>query len=195
MAIILASTSSIRQRLLESAGVTFVSRKPPVNEEELKRRMPIFAPEALAQQLAAAKCLSMSAMYPDDLVVGADQVLSFSGKTYDKPGNTEEARSQLAAFRGRTHVLISAVCCARGGILLWQYSGLAKLKMRSFSDRFLESYVAAAGADATTSVGAYKLEGQGIQLFEHIDGDYFTILGLPLLPLLEFLRSSGEIGS
>ncbi|MBC8036373.1 MAG: Maf family protein [Rhizobiales bacterium] len=194
MAIILASTSSIRRRLLENAGVAFTSEKPPVNEGELKSLSPTLGPEAMAQHLAAAKCMSVSARHPDDFVIGADQVLSFAGKTYDKPENLAEAKSHLLEFSGKTHTLISAVCCARGGAVLWHYSDRAELTMRPFSDRFLENYLAAVGGDATTSVGAYKLEGPGIQLFEGIKGDYFTILGLPLLPLLAFLRSVDGIG-
>lgn len=195
MAIILASTSPIRRRLLENAGVPFVAEKPSVDEDEIKRSAPGLAREALAHHLASAKCLSVSKQHPDDLVIGADQVLSFSGKTFDKPARLEEARSHLLEFRGKAHTLISAVCCARGGTVLWQYSDRAELTMRYFSNRFLEDYMTAVGPDITTSVGAYKLEGLGLQLFEHIDGDYFTVLGLPLLPLLEFLRSTGEIGS
>lgn len=195
MAIILASASSIRRRLLENAGATFSCEKPLVDEKELKNRAVNLDPETLAQHLAAAKCLSVSAKHPGDLVIGADQVLSLSGRTYDKPENLEEARSHLAEFRGQTHALISAVCCARRGVVLWQYTDRAELTMRRFSGRFLEEYLAAIGADAATPVGAYKFEGPGIQLFERIKGDYFTILGLPLLPLLEFLRSTGEIAS
>lgn len=195
MAIILASTSPIRRRLLENAGVNFIAEKPLVNENELKHHAPGLAREGLAQHLATAKCLSVSKHHPLDLVVAADQVLAFSGKTFDKPASLEEAKAQLGELKGRTHTLISALCCARGGAVLWQYSDRAEMTMRYFSDRFLEDYLAVVGNDATTSVGAYKLEGRGIQLFEQIEGDYFTILGLPLLPLLEFLRSIGEIGS
>ncbi len=195
MAIILASTSAIRKRLLEGAGVAFGTEKPLVDEHELKQRAPGLAREALAQHLASAKCLSVSAQHPEALVIGADQVLTFSNTTFDKPRSLEEARSHLQQLRGNTHTLISAVCCARASDLLWQYSDRAELTMRYFSDRFLDNYISTVGADATMSVGAYKLEALGIQLFEQIEGDYFTILGLPLLPLLEFLRSTGEIGS
>jgi len=195
MAIILASTSPIRRRLLENAGMPFVAKKPSVDEEEVKRSAPGLAREALAQHLASAKCLSVSARHPQDLVIGADQVLSFSGKTFDKPASLEEARSHLLEFRGKAHTLISAICCARDGAVLWQYTDRAELTMRYFSNRFLDDYLASTGPDITASVGGYKLEGLGLQLFEHIDGDYFTVLGLPLLPLLEFLRSTGEIGS
>jgi septum formation protein len=195
MGIILASTSPIRRRLLEHAGLTFTSEKPDVDESELKRSATTLAPEALAQHLALAKCISVSVRYPGYLVIGADQALELSGKVYDKPENLEEAKSHLAQLRGRAHTLISAVCCARGDTVLWQCVDRAELRMRRFSDQFLESYLSQVGADAATSVGAYKLEGCGIQLFESIKGDYFTILGLPLLPLLEFLRSAGEISS
>jgi len=195
MAIILASTSPIRRRLLENAGVPFIAKKPTVDEQELKRNARGLARETLPLHLASAKALSISKLLRDDLVIGADQVLSFSGKAFDKPASSEEAKLHLAELRGKSHTLISAVCCARGDEILWHYSNRAELTMRYFSDRFLEDYIATAGADISTSVGAYKLEGQGIQLFERVDGDYFTVLGLPLLPLLEFLRSTGEIGS
>ncbi len=193
MALILASTSPIRRRLLENAGVSFVTERPLVNERDLKHSAPL-SPEELPQHLAAAKCLSVTARHPDDLVIGADQVLLFAGRAYDKPANLEEAKAHLLEFRGKTHTLVSAICCARGGVVLWQYSDQAELTMRPFSDHFLANYIAAVGEDATTSVGAYKLEGPGFQLFEEIKGDYFTILGLPLLPLLGFLRSEGAIG-
>lgn len=195
MAIVLASTSPIRRQLLENAGVRFTTEKPPVDEEELKRSAPDLAGEALALHLASAKALSVSKRHRDDLVIGADQLLSFAGRTFNKPESLEEARKHLMELRGGTHTLISAVCCIRDNETLWQYNGRAEMKMRHFSDAFLHEYIAAAGADITNSVGAYRFEGQGIQLFEHIDGDYFTVLGLPLLPLLGFLRSTGEMGS
>lgn len=195
MTVILASTSTIRRQLLENAGIMVVTQKPFADEAKLKRAAAALAPQALAQHLASAKCISVSTRHKEKLVIGADQVLSFAGRTYDKPGNRDEAHSQLKALRGRTHTLVTAVCCARGGEIVWQHSDRAELTMRAFSDSFLESYLVRMGADITNSVGAYKLEGQGIQLFEHIQGDYFTILGLPLLPLLEFLRSTGEAES
>ncbi len=195
MAIILASTSPIRRRLLKNAGVKFTVEKPLVEEDELKQGAPGLADQALAVHLASAKSLSISTRYPGAIVIGADQVLSLSGRAFDKPASLEDAKIHLAELRGRTHVLVSAVCCAKGNAILWQYSDRAEMTMRRFSDGFLQDYIVAAGADTTASVGAYKLEAQGIQLFEHVDGDYFTILGLPLLPLLEFLRSMGEISS
>ncbi|MGH8550523.1 MAG: Maf family protein, partial [Methylococcales bacterium] len=179
MAIILASTSSIRRRLLENAGVEFTVEEPPVNEVELKSLATALSADALARRLAAAKCISISVRHPEDLVIGADQVLSFSGKIYDKPKNLDEAKAHLVEFRGGTHTLVSALCCAKNGTALWQHSSQADLTMRPFSDRFLENYLTVIGTDALTSVGAYKLEGPGIQLFESIKGDYFTILGLP----------------
>jgi septum formation protein len=126
-------------------------------------------------------------------VIGADQVLELDGERLTKPADMEEARRQLLRLSGRTHQLHSAIACARGGGILWQHSETAHLTMRKFSPAFVGHYLAAIGAGALNSVGAYQLEGRGIQLFDKVDGDYFGILGLPLLPLLAFLRSEGVL--
>jgi septum formation protein len=127
------------------------------------------------------------------LVVGADQTLSFDGKTFDKPSTHIEARQQLEILRGQSHQLISAVCCVKNGVDLWSHVDEARLAMRPFSSGFLDDYLSILGDDCLTSVGAYKIEGLGAQLFDRIDGDHFTILGLPLLPLLGFLRREGIV--
>lgn len=193
MKLILASTSRIRGELLAKAGITFEAVKPEVDETELKRRSPELSPGDLAQNLAAAKAVSVTNRYPGALVIGADQVLNLGGRAFDKPDSVETARRQLTDLRGRRHVLETALCCAQDGKIIWQHLGQAGLTMREFSEVFLTDYLHAVGLDVTTSVGGYKLEGLGAQLFDKIEGDYFTILGLPLLPLLDFLRRKGVL--
>lgn len=193
MAIILASTSTIRRQLLINAGIEHQTRRPNLDEEDLKRLNLEFTPHQLAQYLAAAKCVSISDEELEHVVIGADQVLSLGTKIFNKPGSVEEARFHLMELSGSTHTLTSAICCARAGVVMWSYRDEAKLTMRPLSKKFVETYLELSGDEVISSVGAYKLEGLGIQLFEEIKGDYFTILGLPLIPLLSFLRSAGEI--
>jgi septum formation protein len=193
MKLVLASTSRIRAELLTRAGLVFQALAPEVDENSLKATAKGLTPGDLAQSLAASKAVSVANRLPQATVIGADQVLNLEGRAFDKPGSREEAREHLLQLRGRSHVLETAICCARDGDTIWQHLGRAKLAMRSFSDSFLEDYLDRMGPEALTSVGAYKLEGLGAQLFETIDGDYFTILGLPLLPLLEFLRRQGAL--
>lgn len=193
MKLVLASTSRIRGELLAKAGLTFESVAPAVDETELKRHSPGLSPGDLAQKLAAAKAISVANQLPGTLVIGADQVLNLAGRAFDKPDTPETARLQLQDLRGRRHVLETALCCAQDGKIVWQHLGQATLTMRSFTEAFLTDYLRQVGADVTTSVGGYKLEGLGAQLFDKIDGGYFTILGLPLLPLLDFLRRKGVV--
>jgi septum formation protein len=150
---------------------------------------------ALAGSLACAKALAVSASLPAALVIGADQVLACEGHVFDKPGHVAGARAQLMRLRGRTHQLYSGVALARDATVLWQHIGLATLVMRPFSDAFLEHYLAAAGEAIFGTVGAYQIEGIGIQLFTAVSGDASTIIGLPLLPLLAQLRALGSIGT
>ncbi len=145
----------------------------------------------IAALLARAKALSVAKSFPGRLILGADQILTFDGKRFAKPADRAAARAQLRAFAGRTHELHSAVTLVQDEATLFQHADAARLTMRSFSDKFLDRYLVAAGDAVTASVGAYQLEGAGIQLFERIEGDYFTILGLPLLPTLDFLRRNG----
>lgn len=192
MKIILASTSPIRRRLLAAAGVEFRIQNPAVNETELKAAAGDIHPAALAETLAIAKarsCISSA----KDLVIGADQVLSLEGKIFTKPSKLAEARQQLVSLRGKTHHLYSAVACTRDDGVCWSFTAEAKLAVRNFSDTFLEWYLARAGNDILDAVGSYKIEEHGSQLFDTVDGDYFTVLGLPLLPLLNQLRSWGAI--
>lgn len=193
MKLILASTSRIRGELLAKAGLTFEAVSPQVNETEMKRHSPGLSPGNLAKKLATTKAVSVTNQNPGALVIGADQVLNLEGRAFDKPGSPDAARRQLMDLRGHRHVLETALTCARDGQIVWEHLGQAVLTMRDFSDEFLEDYLRKLGADVTTSVGGYKLEGLGIQLFDRIEGDYFTILGLPLLPLLEFLRREGVV--
>jgi len=188
-AVILASGSTIRAQLLDRAGVGFSVVRPRIDEGELKRRHAEASPLRLARLLAEGKALSVSAGHPDALVIGADQVLNFDGQAYDKPASREDARRQLLMLRGRRHTLETAISCCNGETVVWNHAAKAELTMRDFSDGFLDDYLASVGDDVRTSAGGYKLEERGIQLFSQIDGDYFAILGLPLLPLLAFLRS------
>lgn len=195
MKLVLASTSRIRGELLTKAGLAFDAVPPEVDEIELKKASRGLAPGDLALSLAAAKAVSVANRMPDALVIGADQVLNFEGRAFDKPESQEAARRQLLDLRGRSHVLETALCCARGSAVVWRYVDQATLTMRAFTDGFLDDYLRQMGPEVSTSVGAYKLEGLGAQLFDTIEGDYFTILGLPLLPLLDFLRRQGALAA
>lgn len=195
--IYLASASPTRKRLLEAAGIPVIAEPAAVDEAEIKSAFHADRRGAddCALALAEAKAQRVSARHPSALVVGADQMLDCDGTWFDKPADLSQARAHLQALRGRRHRLISAVAVLRGGTRLWHTVDQAELAMRSFSDEFLHRYLAAAGADALHSVGAYQLEGIGAQLFATVDGDFFTILGLPLLPLLDFLRGHGALAA
>jgi len=195
MTVILASTSAIRRILLQNAGVAFTVRPSLIDEKQLKKTLDPARPEDIATALAEAKACSISRQGALELVVGADQVLALAGTIFDKPRDLAEARAHLSALRGKTHELHSALACACAGKIIWRHMETARLTMRSFSDTYLENYIARMGSEVTRSVGGYKLEGEGIQLFEKIEGDYFAILGLPLLPLLVFLGEQGELVS
>jgi septum formation protein len=193
--LILASTSATRQRLLREAGLGFDSQAPGVDEDAVKASLKSEQAGAaqIAETLAELKALRVSARQPEALVIGADQVLDCNGVLFDKPPDLAHARAQLQALRGKIHILATAVCVAQNGARLWHHNAQARLIMRPFSDAFLDDYLKAAGADVLGSVGVYRLEGLGAQLFSRIDGDFFTILGLPLLPLLDFLRGRGVL--
>ena len=193
MNIILASTSPIRRKLLENAGLPHTCRKPDIDERILTSEHPHWTAETTAKELAAAKALSISQQEPACLVIGADQVLSHRGRIFNKPTTRDECRHHLLELRDSSHQLLSAISCASQGKLIWNHTSAATLHMRPFTPEFIEDYLAAIGDDGLSSVGGYKLESIGIQLFDVIDGDYFAILGLPLLPLLGFLRQHGAI--
>lgn len=193
--IILASTSPTRQAMLKSAGLDFTAVGPAVDERDLVMHHPQWSPSETALMLAEAKAREVSNRFPQARVIGADQVLALGGRVYAKPSGRAECRQHLLELRGRTHSLISGVVCARGGKTEWSHTAEAFLTMRLFSESFLERYLDAVGTDCTSSVGGYKIEAQGLQLFEAVNGDHFTILGLPLMPLLDHLRAMGEIPS
>lgn len=193
--IVLASTSATRQAMLRNAGLAFTAEAPRVDEKALVSAHPNWLPAETALKLAEAKALDVSMRRPGSLVIGADQVLALGDEVYGKPAGRDLCREQLQALRGKTHELISSVVVARDGTKIWSCSDRARLTMRNFTEAFLESYLDAIGDDCTSSVGGYKIEGRGLQLFAQVAGDHFTILGLPLLPLLEHLRARGEIPS
>jgi septum formation protein len=196
VSLILASTSPIRRRLLANAAIAVECVPPATDEAALRRAMPPGSPAAaVAEMLAEAKARSVSAQFPAAHVIGADQILVLDDAILAKPGDLAAARRQLAMLRGRTHTLISALAVIRGDRRLAIITDRADLTMRSFTDSFLDRYLEAAGPGITGSVGAYRLEEHGVQLFERIAGDYFTILGLPLLPLLAYLRAERLIPS
>jgi septum formation protein len=182
--LVLASRSSARRALLAAAGIPLEVRPADLDE----RALAAGAPVAAAALLAREKALAVARMEPGRLVLGADQTLALGAGRFDKPADRAGAAAQLRALRGRTHTLYSAVAVVQDGAVLFEYADTARLTLRAFSDGFLERYLDSAGAAVTASVGGYQIEGLGLQLFERIEGDYFTILGLPLLPVLDFLR-------
>jgi septum formation protein len=183
--------------LLRAAGIAAESESAGVDEEPIKRRMRSEGASAatVALALAEAKARAVAARHPEALVVGADQMLVAGEVWFDKPLDLAAARGQLLALRGRAHRLLSAACAIENGTLVWSGTDAATLAMRPFSDAYLDQYLAAVGEKALHSVGAYQLEGLGAQLFERVEGDYFVILGLPLLALLDFLRRRGIAAS
>lgn len=194
-AVVLASASSTRAEMLRRAGVVYSIDPAHVDEDEIKRGMRASGATSaeLAETLAELKGRKISARHGGALVIGADQVLNCQSRWFDKPDDRAQARAQLLELRGKMHELISCVCVMRDGQRLWHHIGRARLTMRPFTEEFLDDYLERAGDAVLHSVGAYQLEGLGAQLFSRIDGDYFTILGLPLLPLLDFLRNHGVV--
>jgi septum formation protein len=191
--LVLASASASRRAVLSAAGLRFDVCPADIDETAIKRAARSERADAAnaAFRLADAKAAWVAAAEPDALVVGADQILVCNGAWFDKPADLAAARMQLQTLRGRAHILTTAVVCRRGGERLWQHISAPRLVMRPFSDRFLDAYLAFEGDQVLGSVGAYRLEGPGAHLFTRVDGEHTAILGLPLLPLLEFLRQSG----
>jgi septum formation protein len=188
--LILASASLTRCRLLAAAGVEFQHEPAWLDEQVIKQDFRSRGRSAIdcALALAEAKAMAVAVRRPDALVIGADQILRCQGKWFDKPASLEDARSQLQLLRGLAHELVTAVCAVADGSRVWSAANSATLTMRQFSDEFLDAYLDAEGTAVLGSVGAYHVEGRGIQLFSRIEGDYFSILGIPLVELVSFLR-------
>jgi septum formation protein len=187
--LILASQSRARQALLAGAGIAFEAMPAEIDEREIQRASGLVTPGAVASLLAGQKALFVSSHHPGRIVVGADQTLALAQRLFSKAAGRAQAAEQLRALAGNSHELHSAVAVARDGRLVFETASVARMTMRRLTSAEIEAYLDEAGEAVTSSVGAYQLEGLGIHLFERIDGDHFTILGLPLLPLLAFLRS------
>jgi septum formation protein len=189
--LILASQSRARQALLANAGIAFEAVPAGIDEREIQRASGLAAPGEIASLLARQKALWVSSRQPDRIVVGADQTLALAKQLFSKPAGRAQAADQVRTLAGNSHELHSAVAVARDRRILFETVSVARMTMRQLSEAEIDAYLDQAGAAVTTSVGAYQLEGLGIHLFERIEGDHFTILGLPLLPLLAFLRGEG----
>jgi septum formation protein len=189
--LVLASKSASRRAILEAAAIPIEIHPADIDEREIELRAGACGPGQVAALLARSKAAFIAGQRPGRLVLGADQTMGFGEQVFSKPANRVAAGEQLKALRGQTHELHSAIALARDGMIAFEHCDVARLTMRMFSDAFLESYLDASGDAVTASVGAYQLERSGIHLFERIEGDHFTILGLPLLPLIEFLRRDG----
>ena len=196
MRIILASGSAIRRKLMDDAGIEFEVIAKPVDETAIKDAM--LAESArlqdIADTLAEAKSVRVSRIEPG-LVIGADQIMVMDGQLFDKPKDIDAARKRLKLMRGKTHYLVGAVVISENGSPVWRHLAKTKLTMRDFSDAFLEDYLKAEGELVTKSVGAYRFEGLGAQLFSHVEGDFFSILGLSLLPVMDYLRMRGVLST
>jgi septum formation protein len=190
MQVVLASASRPRAEILTKAGVSFTAAAANVDESEIRASMQSEKAPAMAaaSTLAELKARKVSTRLPQALVIGSDQILECGGAWFGKPADLDEARAQLWALRGRTHRLVNGTCVVLNGTKIWAYGDAPELTMRTPSDAFIEAYLAKMGARALNVVGAYEIEGLGAQLFAKITGDFFSILGLPLLPLLDFLR-------
>ena len=191
MALILASSSLIRRQMLDGAGVAYETITPGIDEDEIKRRLT--DPSMIASQLAAAKALSVGKTA--DWVIGSDSVVSVGGRLFDKPRDRADAAEHLRYFAGKPMQLTSAVALTTAGRIDWEHTATASLQVRPFTEAFIESYLDAEWPEVGYTVGVFRLEGRGVQLFERIEGDYFAILGMPLLPLLCALRERGLLNS
>lgn len=193
--LVLASASAARRSVLTEAGLRFEAVPAAVDEAAIKEaaRAEGIPPADAALMLADAKAERIARRHPDALIIGCDQLLVCEGSWFDKPVDVATARAQLQSLRGKSHELVTAVVCHRHGGRVWQHVAVPRLTMREFSDAFLEAYLAAEAEHVTQSVGAYRLEGLGAHLFSRIQGEHPAILGLPLLPLLAFLRQHGVL--
>ena len=186
--LILASASRTRSQILLNAGIDFKIQVSNIDESVIKKQLKSKKPEEIAIKLATLKAQEIAKLHEGALVIGADQILECDGLLFNKPTNVDETRSNLEFLKGKTHRLISAVCVVCNNEKLWGITDNVYLTMRELSDEFIDFYVQKAGKDVYSSVGGYRLEDFGAQLFTQIEGDFFSVLGLPLLPLLEFLR-------
>ena len=195
MPIILASGSPHRRAMLENAGISFAVEVSTLDERAIEAPLQEsgVGPEDVALVLAEAKAVDVSGRHPGALVIGADQTLSLGDRVFHKPADMEDARRALLALSGQTHRLNSAVVLAQDGVAVWRHVGVAEMTMRALDPGFIGRHLARVGDEALGSVGSYQVEAEGIQLMERIDGDLFTIIGLPLLPLLAELRARGAI--
>jgi septum formation protein len=191
--LILASQSKSRQALLKAAGIPFAAIPADIDERGIQARSGLKDPGAIAALLAKSKALHVASQEAGRVVVGADQTLALKERLFSKPAGRIQAADQLRALAGATHELHSAIAIARNADILFEHVAVARMTMRRLSDEAIEKYLDAAGEAVTTSVGAYQLEGLGVHLFERTEGDHFTILGLPLLPLLAALRGMGLV--
>ncbi|MDK1387376.1 Maf-like protein [Sinorhizobium sp. 8-89] len=194
-ALVLASASPFRRALLENAGLTFQARAANVDERALEQPLEASgaSPSDVALELAEAKARDVARHFDGALVIGSDQTMSLGSRVYHKPKDMDEAADHLFSLSGKTHSLNSAIVLVRDGEVVWRHVSSAHMTVRPLTRGFIERHLARVGEKALASVGAYQLEGEGIQLFEKIEGDYFTILGLPMLPLLSKLRDLGSI--
>lgn len=195
--LILASTSAVRAKLLTGASIPFTACASAVDEVFIRAQMQSqsASPRDIALALARHKAQAVTNQYTDDIILGCDQLLEFDNKILAKPENIMQAREQLKALRGKSHSLLSAAVLIRGQDIVWQCCTQSVLTMRSFSDDFLEDYIKTEGDEILWCVGCYQLEGRGIQLFERICGDYFSVLGLPLQELMQPLRQLGVLAT
>ncbi|MBO9476155.1 Maf family protein [Shimia sp. R11_0] len=193
--LILASGSEIRAQLLSKSNVGYEIIKARVDEDMIRRSLQAegASPRDVADALAEAKARKVSLKHPEALVLGCDQVLDFQGTIFSKPASVEDARNQLLLLRGNRHMLLSAAVIYQGGEPLWRHVGVVRLQMRQFSNDFLEDYLSRNFDSIRHSVGGYKLEEEGVRLFDKIEGDYFTVLGMPLLEILSYLTLRGDL--
>lgn len=193
--LVLASGSGIRRQMLENAGVSFEVSLPRVDEDAVRQSLLAEGASArdIADALAELKARKVSTRMPGALVLGCDQVLSFDGQIMAKPTSREQAEQQLRQLRGAGHQLLSAAVICEDGQPIWRFVGTVRLQMRDFSDSYLTTYLERNWPDISNSVGGYKLESEGVRLFNRVDGDYFTVLGMPLLELLSYLTLRGDL--
>ena len=193
--LVLASGSGIRRQMLENAGVSFEVSLPRVDEDAVRQSLLAEGASArdIADALAELKARKVSTRMPGALVLGCDQVLSFDGQIMAKPTSREQAEQQLRQLRGAVHQLLSAAVICEDGQPIWRFVGTVRLQMRDFSDSYLTTYLDRNWPDISNSVGGYKLESEGVRLFNRVDGDYFTVLGMPLLELLSYLTLRGDL--